>query len=116
MECTPLNISVVLAATGAVRSNLATNQAASFAGLPEDSLYKRFLPDIFARMQVSQGVGSMPTREYARQLVARTLVAKPPRYVLLGGNAWVYVILQWLPRSFVLWVAWRIFSRLSRSG
>ena len=116
MELAPLGIAVVLASTGAVRTNIAANQAASFAGLPEDSLYARFAPDVRASLGVSQGASAMPAREYARRLVRRTLVPRPPRYVLLGGETWRYPILQWLPKTFVLWLFWMSFTKLSRAG
>ena len=115
MECTPLNISVVLVATGAVRSNLAVNHTTAFAGLPETSLYKRFLPDMLARIELSQGADSMPTKDYAKQVVDKTLRKSPPRYMLLGGKTWTYAVLKWLPRGFVLWLFWRMFSKLGRA-
>ena len=115
MECTPLNISVVLVATGAVRSNIAVNQAATLPALPENSLYKPYLPDIIARIELSQGADAMPTKEYARRVVGKTLQSKPPRYMTLGGKSWTYAVLKWLPRGFVLWMFWRMFTKQARS-
>lgn len=111
MECTPLNVAVVLVTTGAVRSNLANNRLATFPGLPEGSLYARYLPNIIERVGMSQGADSMPTDEYARRVVRSTLQGRPPRQMRLGGKTLLYRVLQWLPRGFVLWLMWRRFSR-----
>ncbi|KAH9920523.1 oxidoreductase [Epithele typhae] len=116
MECTPLNISVVLVATGSVRSNISTTQLAAFPGLPEDSLYKRFLPDMLARISMSQEMDTMPTEVYARKVVGQSLKARPPRYLLLGGKTWTYALLKWLPRTAVLWLFWRMFSKIGRAA
>ncbi|KAI0638766.1 oxidoreductase [Trametes polyzona] len=114
MECIPLGISVVLVTTGAVRSNLANNRLATFAGLPADSLYARFLPNIIERVSVSQGADSMPTDEYARLVVRSTLRKSPPREIKLGGKTMLYRILVWLPRGFVLWFMCRRFLKSPR--
>ncbi|KAI0364901.1 oxidoreductase [Pilatotrama ljubarskyi] len=111
MECTPFNVSVVSVTTGAVRSNLATNRLATFRGLPADSLYQRFLPNILQRISMSQGSDTMPAEEYAQRVVAKTLLEKPPRSLLLGGKSWWYMVLAWLPRTFILRMMWRRFSR-----
>ena len=111
MECKPLNISVLLVATGGIRSNISANQAAAFPGLPEDSLYKHYLPDMIRRIYVSQSPDAMPTDEYARRVVGKSLQKKPARYMILGGKTLLYQVLLWLPRSFTLWLFWRLFSR-----
>ncbi|OJT15605.1 NADPH-dependent 1-acyldihydroxyacetone phosphate reductase [Trametes pubescens] len=114
MECTPLNIAVVLVTTGAVRSNLANNRLATFPGLPEGSLYARYLPNIVERVSMSQSADSMPTDEYARRVVRSTLQGRPPRQMRLGGKTLLYRVIQWLPRGFVLWLLWRRFSRSTK--
>ncbi|KAI8983172.1 oxidoreductase [Trametes punicea] len=86
MECTPLDISVVLVVTGAVRSNLAANRLRTFAGLPPDSLYTRYLPNILERTNMSQDADSIPTAEYARHVVDSSLKARPPRSIMLGAR------------------------------
>ncbi|KAI0353214.1 oxidoreductase [Trametes cingulata] len=110
MECTPFNISVMSITTGAIRSNLATNRLATFQGLPADSLYQRFLPNIVQRISLSQGSDRMSAEEYAKRVVPKTLQAKPPRSMILGGKSW-FMLLAWLPRTPVLWLIWRMFSR-----
>ncbi|OSD05587.1 oxidoreductase [Trametes coccinea BRFM310] len=111
MECIPFNISVVLVVTGAVRSNIANNRLQAFAGLPANSLYTRFLPNIIERTNMSQGADSMPTAEYARRVVEQTLREKPPRQMMLGGKTMLYRLLMWLPRTLVLGYLWRLLSR-----
>ncbi|KAI0762253.1 oxidoreductase [Fomes fomentarius] len=115
MECIPLNISVLLVATGGVRSNLSVNHAASFPGLPENSLYKTYLPDMLRRIYASQSSDAMPSDEYARRVVAKSLQRKPPRYMILGGKSLLYRVLLWIPRTITLWLFWRAFSRGERS-
>ncbi|KAI0668748.1 oxidoreductase [Trametes maxima] len=111
MECTPFNISVLLVTTGAVRSNIAANRLATFPGLPEGSIYTRFLPCIMERVGVSQGSDSLPTAEYAREVVGKSMLAKPPRHMMLGGKTRIINLLLLLPRAFALWFLWRRFSR-----
>ncbi|KAH9855734.1 oxidoreductase [Lenzites betulinus] len=111
MECFPLNISVVLVTTGSVRSNIATNRFATFGGLPEGSLYTRYLPSILERISVSQGRDSLPTDQYARRVVRASLQKKPPREMMLGGKTTLYKFIMWLPRGLALWFMWRRFSR-----
>ncbi|KAI0820598.1 oxidoreductase [Trametes gibbosa] len=111
MECIPLNVSVVLVTTGAVRSNIASNRYATFQGLPEDSLYTRYLPSIVERISASQGPDCLPTDEYARRVVRASLQEKPPREMMLGGKTALYKVLLWLPRAVALWFMWRRFSR-----
>ena len=44
----------------------------------------------------------------------KTLVKRPPRYVMLGGKTWRFALMKWLPRGLVLWAIWRMFTKLSR--
>ncbi|KAK7064033.1 NADPH-dependent 1-acyldihydroxyacetone phosphate reductase [Favolaschia claudopus] len=110
MELKPFHIKVMYVAPGAVRSNIANNQAARFS-LREGTLYNAFLPNIIQRMNASQGANSMPTDKFARVLVGRILQKNPPRYVTLGGNASIFKIFAWLPKGLVLWYLWRLYSR-----
>ncbi|RPD56254.1 oxidoreductase [Lentinus tigrinus ALCF2SS1-7] len=116
MECTPLNISVLTATTGAIRSKISANQAASFPGLSENSLYKRYLSDILERMYTSQESDAMPAEEYARRVVGQSLLPKPPRHMMLGGKTLLIRILMWIPRTFSLKLLWRFFTKKSRAS
>ncbi|KAI0770927.1 oxidoreductase [Trametes elegans] len=111
MECRPLGVAVVAVTTGAVRSNLAANRLATFAGLPAGSVYARFLPNIVERIALSQGADSMPTHAYARAVVGASLKARPPRELMLGGKTLLYRLLLLLPRTLALWFFWRRMSR-----
>ncbi|TFK90607.1 oxidoreductase [Polyporus arcularius HHB13444] len=117
MECTPLNISVLTVTTGAVRSNIGTNQVAirpdSF--IPENSLYRAYLSDILSRVFMSQGPDSMPAEEYARLVVGKSLQKKPPRELMLGGKTVLYRLLLWIPRTFTLKFFWRYFTQKTRA-
>ncbi|TFK78554.1 NAD(P)-binding protein, partial [Polyporus arcularius HHB13444] len=115
MECTPLNISVLVVATGGIRSNISANQAASFPGLPQDSLYKRYLPDILSRIYTSQAPDSMSAEEYARRVVGKSLQANPPRHMMLGGKTLLFSVLMWIPRTFSLKLFWHMLTRRSRA-
>jgi len=110
MELKPFDIKVMYIAPGAIRSNISNNQAATFK-LPETSRYQQYLPNIIQRMNSSQGPNSLPAEEFARQVVRRVLQKKPPLYMTLGGNARIFKLFAWLPKGFVLWYCWRLFSR-----
>ncbi|KAI1783722.1 oxidoreductase [Ganoderma leucocontextum] len=114
MECKPLNIAVLSVTTGAVRSNIAANQATSFGGLPEDSLYKRYLSDIVVRIHLSQGSDAMPASVYAHEVVARSLQRTVPRDIMLGGKTVLYRVLMLLPRTVALWMFWWFFTKTAR--
>jgi 1-acylglycerone phosphate reductase len=109
MECKPLNIDVMLVAPAAVKSNLAANQASSFS-LPPDSLYTDYLQNMIMRMNASQGMNSMPTHVFATKVVKRVLAKNPPRYFSAGGGSTLFALLKWLPRSWMLWYMWQLFS------
>ncbi|CAL1694560.1 unnamed protein product [Somion occarium] len=110
MECKPLGINVTLVVPGAVKSNITANQQAIFK-LPEDSLYPAYISQIMRRISSSQGPGSMPSEEFARQVVKKTVRNKPPRYLTLGGRSRLFQFLQWLPRTWALRFFWRVFSK-----
>lgn len=109
MELKPFNISVLHVAPGAVRSNIASNAISRFALAP-NSLYEDFLSYIFKRINWSQGPDSMGSKDFAQQVVANTLRKNPPRYMSIGGGSWIYALLKWLPKGFVLNYVWRLFS------
>ncbi|KAJ7786549.1 oxidoreductase [Mycena metata] len=101
MELKPFDIKVMYIAPGAT---------ATFK-LPETSRYQQYLPNIIQRMNSSQGPNALPAEEFARQVVRRVLQKKPPLYMTLGGNARIFKLFAWLPKGFVLWYCWRLFSR-----
>ena len=109
MEARPFNISVVHVAPGAVKSNISANGGADFR-LGDDSLYSGFLPNIMERIYASQAK-PMATEIFANQLVEKVLQPKPPTYVSLGGMSWLFKIFKWLPKSWVLGLLWRTYSR-----
>jgi len=110
MECKPFNIDIVHVAPAAVVSNISNNGAAHYT-LPSGSLYSRFLPNIMQRIYASQGPHSMPTENFARGVVSKVLKKSPPRYLLIGGNSLLFMMFQWLPKSVLLWIMWRIYSK-----
>lgn len=110
MECRPFNVDVMLVVPGAIKSNIASNQATSFS-LPPDSLYGKYLHNILDRMHSSQGANSMPGDKFARIVVGKALASKPSFYVTAGGGATLFAILAWLPRSLVMFLMWRRFSK-----
>ena len=114
MECKPLNVSVLNVTTGAIRSNIAVNQTASFGGLPEDSLYKRYLSDIVARISISQGADTMPASAYAREVVAKSLQSRVPREIMVGGKTVMTRVMMLLPRTVALCMVWWFFTKNAR--
>ena len=110
MELKPFNISVLHVAPGAVKSNISSAGISRFALAP-DTLYSDFISFIHKRIYASQGPHSMPTEDFARQVVTNALKKKPPRYMLIGGNSHIFALLKWLPRGLVLYYMWRLFSK-----
>jgi len=109
MELSPFNIRVMNIAPGSVRSNIASN-ATGFS-LSSTSRYTDFLPDMVRRMNSSQTRNAMPADQFARKVVGAALSRNPPTHMTVGGSAWVYKLLRWLPHTFVLWFSWRLFSK-----
>ncbi|KAF8640534.1 hypothetical protein AX17_000196 [Amanita inopinata Kibby_2008] len=110
MECKPLGISVLHVAPGSVKSNIADNAAERYS-IPPDSLYKSYLPNIMYRIYISQGSQSMPTRDFAKAVVTKALRTHPPTYMMSGGFTGLFALLKWLPRTFVLFLVWKLYSR-----
>jgi len=115
MECKPFNISVLLVAPGAVKSNISNNQASRFS-LPSDSLYKSFLHNIIERLHLSQTSNAMPSKAFAKEVVTKALRRNPPSYMTLGGNSSLFSFVKYLPRTWVFWLLWRRFSKKNWTG
>lgn len=110
MECKPFNISVLHVAPGAVQSNIAANGGRDYS-LPPDSLYTAYLPNILKRVYASQSPTTMPTEAFAKLVVSKALHPTPPLYLLAGGNTWLFGLMKWLPKSWVLFIMWREYSK-----
>lgn len=106
MECAPFGIHVVHLNPGGIRSNIANNIRSSF-DLPDGSLYKPFLDPMIKLIDMSQN-GAMPSEEFARRVVKAALRQKPPRYMSMGAASGIFAFFMWLPRTFVLWLLWKI--------
>jgi len=112
MECKPFNISVLHVAPGAVRSNIAANARPRFR-LADHTLYTFFLPNIIKRINASQSSNSMPTDEFANEVVSKVLRPYPPIYMSLGGHSRLFAFFKWLPKTWVLQILWRQYSKSS---
>ncbi|KAK0500590.1 oxidoreductase [Armillaria luteobubalina] len=110
MECRPLGINVMHVAPGSVTSNFAKNQEKWFS-LPVNSLYTAFLPNIMERMHASQTKSSMSNEEFSKRIVDQALAKSPPSYISVGGNAFLFWVFKWLPRTWVLGLLWRLYSK-----
>ncbi|PBK76720.1 oxidoreductase [Armillaria solidipes] len=110
MECRPLGINVMHVAPGSVTSNFAKNQEKWFT-LPVNSLYTAFLPNIMERMHASQTKSSMSNEEFSKRIVDQALAKPPPSYISVGGNAFLFWVFKWLPRTWVLGLLWRLYSK-----
>ena len=75
-----------------------------------NTLYSNFLPVIIRRIYPSQGPNSMPTKDFAQQVVFNALRKNPPRYMSIGRGSWLFAWLKWLPRGLVLAYMWRLYS------
>ena len=106
MECTPLNIDVVLVSPGAVKSNIAANQA-DRVGLPPGSLYRDYIDAVLTKLNMSQASNPMPSAVFAREVVGGVLQARPPRFMTMAPmSGWTKIFL-WLPRGWVLRLLWK---------
>ena len=101
MELKPFGINVMLVAPGGVKSNISKNQASTFK-LSPDSMYKDYEERLIELMNIATNKDSMPTDEFAKQVVEKALCGAPPPYMSLGWSARKAAWLQWLPRQFVL--------------
>lgn len=110
MECKPLNISVFHVAPGGIQSNLSANGVLRFS-LPDDSLYTAFIPNILQRIHASQAPGSMSADAFAKEVVTKALRKSPPSYLSTGSNATLFAVFKWLPKAWVLWLMWRVYSK-----
>ena len=110
MELKPFNITCMHVATGAVKSNIARKAIDSGVIVPADSRYKAFVNQIVRRVWESQSPGAMPAEEFARKMVATSVSARPPRYLILGGFSTRYWLLTWFPKAWILNLSWKRFS------
>jgi 1-acylglycerone phosphate reductase len=112
MELQPLNIQVLHVAPGSIISNIASNATASFVLAP-DSLWSAYLPDMVRRINASQGPNAMPSAVFARKVVGKALSRNLGFYTYLseGGNAALFRFLRWLPRTWVLRLMWKTYSK-----
>lgn len=110
MECKPFNISVLHVAPGAVKSNISANGGRDYI-LPPNSLYTAYLPNILKRVYASQTPDTMPTEAFAKLVVSKALHPTPSLYLLAGGKTWLFGLMRWLPKSWVLFIMWREYSK-----
>ena len=101
MKLKPFGINVMLVVPGGVKSNISKNHASTFK-LPPNSMYKDYEERMIERMNLAANKDSMPTDEFARQVVEKALCGTPPPYMSLGWNARKVAWYQWLPRQYVL--------------
>jgi len=111
IECGLLNknIKVILIAPGAVTSNI-VNNGGDFS-LPPNSLFKQYTQAIHKRITASQGNNSMTAEAFSQQVVSQVLAPNPPDYITLGGFSRGFALAQWLPRSLVRWVMWKMWGK-----
>ncbi|TFY67407.1 hypothetical protein EVJ58_g1643 [Rhodofomes roseus] len=107
MEVAPFNIHVMHISPGGVKTNI-TATGLSQLSLGEDSFYKPYFDSMVARINRTQGPGSLTATQFAQQVVKEIVKPNPPRYMTLGAGSWVSAVLQWFPRSFVCWLMWRL--------
>ncbi|KAI0756316.1 NAD-P-binding protein [Daedaleopsis nitida] len=111
MECTPLNIDVVLVSPGGVKSNIAANQTPRVS-LPQGSLYSDYAEAIIKKLNSSQTNSPVPTDAFAEKVVGAVLQRRPPRYMTLGRMSTIYQFFHWLPRASVLRLIWGRYSQV----
>ncbi|TRM65902.1 oxidoreductase [Schizophyllum amplum] len=96
MELRPFNIDVILVTPGGFTQ-------------PEDSLYKRYLPNILRRLNASQTMGPWSAEEFAEDVVSKSLMKRPPAHVMNGKSWQVFYVFKWLPRTWSLYLFQRMY-------
>ncbi|KAJ7045946.1 NAD-binding protein [Mycena alexandri] len=115
MECTPLNVKVVLIAPGSIKSNISVKSAYT---IPEDSFYKSFEKQIKHVMYQSQTkeYGVMDTDKFAAIVVGKISSPKPPPYLSLGGFTTTWALLKWLNRVTAESIIWMLAQKEPKPG
>ena len=106
MECTPLNVKVMLLNVSSVRSNISRNQE-PHVRLLDNSLYANYVEKIIRRLHLSQNSNPMPTAEFAKMTVDKALQRSPPNKLTIGGALLLYNLSRILPRDWRLWITWK---------
>ncbi|SCV68958.1 BQ2448_1978 [Microbotryum intermedium] len=110
MEVKGLGIDVMVVAPGAITSGFGKKQADSF-DLPKDSLYHPVAQRIMDRATMSQRADhTMPASKLAQGIVTRSIRSSPATYYTAGGKAFLFWILERLPRSIVWFVLARVLG------
>ena len=106
-------------APGSVKSNISNNQLNAFQ-IPENSLWKAYLPSMIRRINASQNQASMNTAEFAKRVVDRILenrrgAVQVRRHMVShcieGGNKLLFKFFLVVPGSWVSWLMWRIYGK-----
>ncbi|KEP49917.1 short-chain dehydrogenase/reductase family protein [Rhizoctonia solani 123E] len=106
------DINVMLVLTGGVRSNIINNTRFT---LPPTSLYTQYLPNVLARIQLSQAEPTMPTVEYARGVVNAALrKGGAPGILAIGAHTWLFRLLRSAPKWIVMWYLWKRMGALRK--
>ncbi|KAJ7646887.1 hypothetical protein FB45DRAFT_183564 [Roridomyces roridus] len=114
MECTHINVKVVLVSPGSIKSNICAN---SHYTLPDDSLFKALEKQIrFILFQSqSEEFGVMDTDSFAKTVVSKVSSTSPPQYITLGGFTRIWGWLKWLPRTTAEALLWKIHLKEPKS-
>ncbi|KAK7250434.1 hypothetical protein RIF29_32871 [Crotalaria pallida] len=99
LELRPFGINVVLVLPGAVRSDLGRANLEKL-GNQEWKLYSEFKEAIEGRAGASQGDKATDGRVFARHVVKKVLVARPPKQIAFGHMTALFAFLSSSP----LWV------------
>ena len=98
LELQPFGITVVNLKTAAVRTNIINKLQAKEPELPVNSIYAPARDVIlkFLRGDAMKG-GGMPPEQWAKEVVADLLKARPPPNIWKGESAWLVWVLGLLP-------------------
>ncbi|KIJ45842.1 hypothetical protein M422DRAFT_226905 [Sphaerobolus stellatus SS14] len=111
LECRPFSIHVMLVAPASIQSPMVARH--DNYQLPADSLYQDFSRNIRERLDAGKDSDVvMPTEAFTEEILTKALGSRnPPAYILTGGKSWMFRLMAYLPRKWVLNIVWGMFSK-----
>jgi len=98
IELEPFGVEVITVVTGGVKSNIGTHSE----DIRPDSLYHIMSDEFDAKRRGLSQQKAMPTAEYARYVVSRTLTKRPSPWIWAGAFSFlIWLINMFVPTGFL---------------